>query len=150
MGSFVTAVFLKPPGYVYAATTCCTLQGIGGSKPSAQPAQLSTCPSQTSNTQIRSSSSSLDSSELQCSNKLSSAGRKPLFPTSSFFFLEQKPCCPAAYKQFHGSLLTAASSACSTQDKTEVPLARAASEEGISCGSLCSQAERNKTREHLH
>lgn len=73
------------------------------------------------------------------------------FPHFFFFFsLEQKPCCPAAYKQFHGSLLRAASSACFTQDKTEVPLARAASEEGISCGSLCSQAERNKTGEHLH
>lgn len=64
--------------------------------------------SKASETSIRSPSSSLHS-WTTVQQQLSNTGRKPLFPTF-FFFLEQNPCCPAAYKQFHGSLLGAASS----------------------------------------
>lgn len=144
MGLFVTAVFLKLPGYVYAApyAVSCKVSEVVN-----HPLCMHSYPHGPARLLIlRFDHPTLAWTALNYNAVIA----EQCWEEALFFFpLEQKPCCPAAHKEFHGSLLTAPSSACSTQDKTEVPLARAASEEGISCGSLCSQPERNKITEHV-
>lgn len=107
-------------------------------------------PSKASETSVRSPSSSLHSSELQCSNSWS-AGRKPLVPTFFFFYLEQKLCCPAAYMQFHGSLLGAARSLLFVphKRKQKFPMPEQPQRKLFPV-ALCSPTERNQTRKHLH
>lgn len=117
MGSFVTWFFLKPSGYV-SAISCKVPEVVN------HPLGLHSNPhtSQASGTSITSPSSSLQSSKLPCSNNWAILGGSHFSPP--FFSPEQKPCCFAAYKQFHGSLLGAASSVCSTREKTEIPLSQ--------------------------
>lgn len=67
-GSFVTATFLKPPGYVYAAPYAVPCKVLVVVNHPLSPHSYPCGPVRLLITQIRSPSSSLDSSELQHSN----------------------------------------------------------------------------------
>lgn len=82
-GSFVTAIFFKPPGYVYAAPYAVPCKVLEVVNHPLSPHSYPCGPARLLITQIRSPSSSLDSSELQHSNSWAALGESHFSP---FFF----------------------------------------------------------------
>lgn len=106
-------------------------------------------PSKASETPVGSPSFSLQSSELQCSNGWA-GWEEATFPHPYYFFFPWAKTLLSSCLQAVSWQPVRSNFCLFHPRENRSSLARAASEEGISCGTLCSPTERKQTKEHLH